>query len=135
MNLSLTRNEPIGQAVFGKLSVDGLPECSTLERLAVQIPTGTYPIEMTESLDLTCDCGPNHSLSHLLPLLDNVPGRFAIRIHAGNFPADSEGCILVGMSIMPDMSQLMFSRAALDALIQKIQLALDAGQDVSISIT
>lgn len=131
MWLNLVRSPSSASCTFGKLSIDGLPECLTLERPEVQIPAGTYSIEMTDSLDLTCDC-PDGSLSHLLPLLDGVPGRSAIRIHSGNWPRDSEGCILVGHQIGQDM--ILQSRAALDPLVQKIQLALDSGQKVLISI-
>jgi len=135
MKLSLTRKAPQGIAIFGVLTVDGLCPMYTLERLGVQIPPGTYPIEMTDSLDLTCDCGPNHSLSHLLPLLDNVPGRSAIRIHSGNWPRNSMGCILVGLQTNPDSNMILQSRAALDSLIPLIQAALARNEPVSVTIS
>ena len=133
MDLSLVRTKTSDRSTQGQLSVNGIFECYTLERPEVQIPAGTYPIEMTESLDLTCDCGPNHSLSHLLPLLDNVPGRTCIRIHSGNWPRDSEGCILVGQILGDNM--ILASRAALDILIPKIQAALAAHDVVQISVS
>jgi hypothetical protein len=132
MMLNLTRNPPQGIAIFGRLIVDETLSLYSLERLGVQIPLGTYPIEITESLDLTCKC-PDGSISHLLPLLDNVPGRSAIRIHGGNWPRDSEGCILVGLQ--QGQGMITQSQAALTPLVEKIQAALDSGDAVSITIS
>lgn len=123
MELKLIREDPIGQAVFGTLYLDDNEVCYTLERLEVQIPCGTYPVEMTWSLHF----------NHLLPLLDNVPGRTAIRIHSGNWPRDSEGCILVGLQRGDDM--ILQSQKALYALVDTIQQALDSHDEVSISIS
>jgi len=134
MNLILKRNPISNGCCFGTLTEETSGfSCYTLERPEVMIPPGQYNIEMTNSLDLTCDCGPNHTLSHLLPLLDGVPNRSAIRIHSGNWARDSMGCILVGLQVGQGM--LCQSRAALDSLIPLIQQALDAHDAVSISIS
>lgn len=135
MNLNLYRKPSSNGATFGVLTIDGTSPCFTLERPEVQIPTGTYPIELTNSLDLTCDCGPNQTLSHLLPLLDNVPGRSAIRIHSGNWPRDSNGCILVGLQTNPDSNMILQSRAALDSIVPLIQQAVERGEPVTITIS
>jgi hypothetical protein len=132
MQLNLVRSPSDGISTLGTLSIDGTLYCYTLERPAVQIPTGTYPIELTNSLDLTCQC-PDGSLSHLLPLLDQVPGRTAIRIHGGNYPRDSEGCILVGLQQGQDM--IVQSQAALEGLMVKIRAAVAQSAVVSITIS
>jgi Family of unknown function (DUF5675) len=133
MKLSLIRpNPPVSTlSTISPLYIDGNLFCHTLERPEVQIPVGTYSIEITESLDLTCQY-PDGSLSHLLPLLDNVPGRTCIRIHGGNYPRDTEGCILVGFQVGQDM--IMQSQAALEPLVAKIQAALASKDDVLISV-
>jgi len=123
MILNLKRNSPIGQSVFGTLDIEGVHQAYTLERLEVQIPVGTYALEMTYS----------PRFNRPLPLLDSVPGRTDIRIHAGNWPRDTEGCILVGLQRSPDM--LISSLAALDPLVSKIQTALDAHEQVSIEVS
>jgi hypothetical protein len=123
MKLTLKRKPSTDTATIGDLSIDGIFFCYTLERPEVQIATGIYDIELTYS----------PRFNRPLPLLDSVPGRTDIRIHSGNWPRDTEGCLLVGYQVGSNM--ILQSRAALDDLIPKIQAALDAHDDVSISIS
>lgn len=123
MRLSLVRSPSTKAATNGILSIDGQFAAYTLERPEVQIPVGTYPIEVTWS----------PRFNRPLPLLDSVPGRTDIRIHAGNWPRDTEGCLLVGLQQGTDM--ILQSRLALDPLVLKIQAARDSGDAVSITIS
>lgn len=123
MKLSLTRTLSTPLSTSGELALDGQKECYTLERPEVQIPTGLYKIEIRYSPRF------NRPLPHLL----DVPGRSDILLHSGNWPRDTEGCILVGQTLGDNM--IMSSRAALDPLIQKIQLALDKGEPVTIEVS
>ena len=120
MLLNLVRNASTPASTFGTLAVDGVFLCYTLERPEVQIQTGTYSIEMTWS--------PH--FNRYLPLLDNVPGRSAIRIHAGNWPRDTDGCLLVGMAHSETM--LLRSLEALNILVGRLQTSPDA---ISIEIS
>lgn len=97
-------------------------ECYTLERPEVQVPPGTYQIEIRHSPRF------NRPLPHLL----NTEPRTDILIHSGNWPRDTDGCILVGLQVGTDI--ILQSRLALDPLIQKLQLAIDAKPD-SVSLT
>ena len=86
MLINLIRNTPTGNAVTGRLIIDGRAVCDTLENADHIIPTGTYPVRLTMS----------PRFGEVLPLLDHVVGRTGIRIHPGNTARDSSGCILVG---------------------------------------
>lgn len=121
MILTLHRLKHSKHGTFGVLLVNGEKPVYTLEETELQIPPGTYPVELTFS--------PH--FHRLLPLLI-VPHRSAIRIHAGNWPRDSEGCILVGLG--KGSAMLYRSLEALDPLIQQIQAALAQGVAVSLVI-
>src|SRR5690349_15685868 len=56
------------------------------------IPYGLYPLTVT----------PSQRFHRLTPQIIGVPGFDGIRIHAGNTAADTEGCILVGLSMGHD---------------------------------
>lgn len=122
MNLSLTRISHSKTGTFGVLSINGVNPVYTLEETELQIAPGTYPVELTFS----------PRFHRLLPLLI-VPHRSAIRIHAGNWPRDSEGCILVGLG--KGNTMLYRSLEALDPLVIQIQQAIDAGDVVQLSIS
>lgn len=101
MKLLLVR-EPSGDScTHGKLYVNGVFECFTLEDKdrklesggekiygQTAIPRGSYEIIINFSQRFKRD----------LPLLLNVAGFSGVRIHAGNTSEDTEGCILVGSS-------------------------------------
>ena len=86
----LIRRSKVGNAVTGQIYLsrwvgDGA-QFNSLENAAYIIPAGTYEVRITYSPKF----GKN------LPLLIGVPGRDGIRIHTGNKPEHSLGCILVG---------------------------------------
>ena len=87
------------------------------------IPYGTYNITITYS--------PRFKKN--LPLLNNVKGFDGIRIHSGNKPQDTEGCLLPGFNKVK--GQVIDSRVTTDKLIVQIQQALDKGEKVTITIT
>lgn len=74
--------------------MDGQSECFCLEPARVNpvnaghpcIPVGEYRVILT----------PSPHLGYLTPELLDVPERSDIRVHIGNYPKDSLGCILVG---------------------------------------
>ena len=85
MLLRLQRSAPQGDAIHGKLFIDGNYFCDTLERLGVQIPALWYTVTVTQS----------PRFKRLLPLVEHVPNRTGIRFHVGTKPSHSSGCILV----------------------------------------
>lgn len=69
------------------------------------IPTGKYDVILTFS----------PKFKRVLPLLLNVKGYEYIRIHHGNFPSSTDGCLLVGENKIK--GQIVNSRATLEKLM------------------
>lgn len=104
MNLRLIREPSAHGATIGVLFVSQVFQCFTLEDeireqagVPVEqwkvpgktaIPSGTYAVALSWS--------PHFQAT--LPEVLAVPGFSGIRIHAGNYSTDTEGCILVGQS-------------------------------------
>lgn len=91
-----------------------------LQRLKVPaqtaIPMGRYQVVITHS----------NRFKRLLPLLINVPAYAGIRIHSGNVPAETDGCLLPGTAISTDF--VHNSRVAMAALMARLEQWLRAGQ-------
>lgn len=136
MKLVLERFQFSDKSTIGRLYINGQFFCFTLEDLDRKleqdiskkvygesaIPRGTYEVVITYSNRFKCD----------LPLLKDVSGFEGIRIHAGNFDKDTEGCVLVGMGYSPN--RLFNSRVALAALMQKLELAYAKGEEITIEV-
>jgi Family of unknown function (DUF5675) len=86
------------------------------------IPRGTYSIDITYS--------PHFKMP--LPLLLKVPGFDGVRIHSGNTPADTEGCLLVGQDRLG--KSIGKSRLAFTALFAKLTSAKARGEPITIEI-
>jgi hypothetical protein len=138
MQMLLQRTTKTANSTEGTLSIDGQFQCFTLEPTVRQvlgqsvetwkipgktaIPAGTYPVEVT-----FFGRGGYYS-----PLLDNVQGFVGIRIHIGNFPQDTEGCILVGTQM--GVNEVLNSKVAFAALMTKIQQARNNQQAIQITV-
>ena len=85
MYIRLIRNEAKGNAITGRLVIDGRWFCNTLERKGVEIPALCYHVCVTQS----------PRFKRLLPIVQNVPQRSGIRIHRGSKSEHSSGCVLV----------------------------------------
>jgi hypothetical protein len=130
MLMQLTRKWLTDESTIGELAVDGEFECFTLEDVVrdkkikgeTAIPAGTYEIAVTFS----------NKFKKYLPLLMNVHDFEGVRIHPGNRPDDTEGCILVGQT--KDDNFVGHSVAAFENLFPKIQSAI-VKEKVFIEIT
>ena len=91
MYIRLIRNKPQGNAITGRLVINGRWFCNTLERKGYEILALCYRVQVTMS----------PKFKRLLPLVQNVPQkgdkalRQGIRFHRGSKPEHSTGCILV----------------------------------------
>lgn len=130
MLLSLTRYDFSDRRTIGKLSIDGLFVCHTLEdairdvKIAGEtaIPAGTYKVVITESVRFKMP----------LPLLLDVPNFSGVRIHSGNTAADTKGCILVGLQREADT--IRESHLAMGLVFGKIKAALEANDTVTLEV-
>jgi Family of unknown function (DUF5675) len=104
-------------AIFGDLSISNAHVCYTLERPGVEIPAGTYPVTLYFS--------PH--FGRIMPLLENVPGRSYIEIHFGNWPDQSDGCILVGEEQDVVAGDVLDSVVAFDVLFPLVEQAVYGG--------
>lgn len=137
MKLKLIRDTFTEKSTIGSLYVNDTFECFIIEdtvrteKIAgiTAIPYGTYKIVVTKSNRFSQMAG--HDV--YLPLLLNVPNYEGVRIHTGNKPEDTEGCLLPGTAKSKDF--LSNSRTAFIKLNDKINQAIKAGQIVTIEIT
>ncbi len=120
MKLELKRQWFTERFTIGELYVDGVFECFIGEdrfRLPWEpkvpretcIPCGTFPVVVTHS--------PRFDIE--MPLLLDVPGFLGVRIHPGNTPADTEGCLLPGLEV--DADRVLQSREAYGRLFSLFQ--------------
>lgn len=86
------------------------------------IPEGTYPVVISWS----------PKFRKWLPLVQGVPGFAGIRIHSGNYPDDTQGCLLVGENKAKGM--VLNSRAWLRRIINAITAAREREESVWITI-
>lgn len=134
--LHLTREIVTPTATCGKLFVDGVWKWWTLEDPLLRwhggvkipgntaIPAGTYRVVVTLS----------KRFGKRMPELLAVPQFSGVRIHAGNVPADTQGCILVGGGLSVKQERLLHSREARDAVYSSINQALARGRQVWIEV-
>ena len=135
MELTLTRTDKKTGCTLGVLAVDGKEVCDTMEptwrdlrkepkvKGCTAIPEGRYPVVITLS----------PKFGKWLPLLLNVPFFEGIRIHAGNTPMDTEGCILVG-EYNEESGQLECSTLYVRLLKQLIVEAKERDEGVWITV-
>lgn len=115
MKLLITRDAYNKTETFGKLFINGLYVCETLElpwlnnqRRISCIPKGVYKVVPRSS--------PKYK-EHLY--VTNVPGRDLILIHPGNKAQDTNGCILPGMIRGKD--QVLNSLVAMKEILKQTQ--------------
>jgi hypothetical protein len=138
MTFRLIREPSTGGATLGVLFCDGAFFSFTLEdeireragepvaawkvpgRTA--IPAGRYQVRATWS----------PKFDRVLPLLVDVPGFEGIRVHRGNRPADTEGCLLVGFQRA--QAAVRESTPAEIEIVRRVEREEDAGRQVWIDI-
>jgi len=124
-----------GNATIGRFSFQGVPICWSLEDVhrdvkiagETRIPEGHYRLsKITAGRYYQAY---NDRWNHQYAIgVEGVPGFTHIRIHTGNKPEHTEGCILTGTSVLSD-DTLSNSRGAYQLLYQEIKKQFDQGNE------
>lgn len=86
------------------------------------IPFGYYSVDLTMSAHF----------KRILPILIGVPDFAGVRIHRGNEPSDTLGCILVGENKIK--GKVINSTPYEEKLVQMMKAAKGRGEAISITI-
>lgn len=121
--LKRDKNKSTELSTIGQLYIDNIYFCDTLEdtdrglistmsleeisKIKIKgitaIPKGKYKITLDIVSPRFSTKSAYKSIEGKLPRLLNVPGYEGILIHIGNYPKDTDGCILVGKYSSKDM--------------------------------
>ena len=153
MKLTVERKWPKATYTIGRLYIDGIYYCNTLEDkdrglkqgdplLYIQkrkiagetaIPKGTYGVSMnTTSPKYAAVAWYWNFCQGKMPRILSVPGFDGILIHPGNNALDTKGCILVGKNTK--VGQLTESRETFKEVYRRLKEAADKGEEISIEI-
>ena len=146
MYIRLIRNEAKGNAISGRLVIDGRWFCYTLERKGVEIPALCYHVCVTQS----------PRFKRLLPIVQNVPRlpipdseasdrakpvqypaaecRTGIRFHRGSKPEHSTGCILV-VADNPSRARELIGAEVVDIVVNNKNICGRSAADVENQLT
>ncbi len=153
MKIRVERRWPKATYVIGRLYIDGIFYCNSLEdadrglkqtdsldyiksrKVAKEtaIPKGTYKVAMNIT-------SPKYSAvawywklcQGKMPRLLNVPGFEGILIHPGNSALDSAGCLLCGKNTK--VGQLTESKETFKKIYKLMKSAYDKGEEITIEI-
>lgn len=143
MKLTIRRLTRHGGGIYGQMEIDGQLRFLTLENEAKAIPNGWYRVQVNRSPKF------GRPLPQLLyvPDPDGIGGnasgmREGIRIHRGNLPKDSAGCILVGSlpaessegTPLPSPPALIYSAQAEASLTQQLTNAQQSGESLWVEV-
>jgi len=118
INLLLIRDTFSKVSTLGELFLNGERMCDTLENPWIDnqrniscIPEGEYPVRLRYPRE-------SGTRDYLHLLVQEVPNRDCILVHRGNFPSQTQGCLLVGIGTEQDV--VHNSVLAMDLLIKEI---------------
>ena len=151
MKLKLRRIALNERYTIGRLYVGGKYECDTLEDTVrdidksgkfdgeekkihgqTAIPYGTYEVRMDIQSPKYSKVKSYNKCKGYVPRLMNVPSFEGVLIHIGNYPADTEGCILVGKNTKK--GAVLQSTVTFWPLYEKLKAAADKGDKITIEI-
>lgn len=152
MKIEIKRCERTDRYTMGRLFVDGDYLCDTLENTdrdynrnglfdlpdemkiagLTAVPYGFYRVRLDVISPRFARKRGYESIGARMPRLVDVPGFSGVLLHPGNTVADTAGCILVGHRC--GAGRLTRSRQAFFNLYERMQKAVDAGQELELTI-
>ena len=153
MKLKVERRWPKATYTIGRLYIDGIYYCNTLEdadrglkwndplsfiqsrKVAGEtaIPKGKYTITMNATSPKYAGVAWYYNLCRgKMPRLLHVPGFDGILIHPGNDALDTRGCILTGKNTK--VGKLTDSKACFQQVYKLMKAAADKGEEITIEI-
>lgn len=152
MELKVKRKAKRETYVIGDLSIDEVFFSNTLEdtdrgltsdmsdeeikeikqKSITAIPTGRYKVVINVQSPKFSKYKQYEFCKGYLPRLVDVPGYEGVLIHIGNYPKDTDGCILVGKNTVK--GAVMNSTATFKKLYDILKNADEAGEDIYITI-
>ena len=118
INLLIIRDTFTDKSTIGTLYINGERFCDTLENPYLNnqrniscIPEGSYKVRLRLPRE-------SATRDYLHLLVQDVPNRDWILFHRGNYPSQTQGCILVGNGRKQDIVEN--SRLAMDLVIKEI---------------
>ena len=153
MKLKVERRWPKATYTIGRLYIDGIYYCNTLEdadrglkqtdqlsyiksrKVAGEtaIPKGTYGVAMNVTSPKYAGVAWYWNFCRgKMPRLLSVPGFDGILIHPGNDALDTRGCILVGKNTK--VGKLTDSKACFQQVYKLMRTAADNGEEITIEI-
>ncbi len=139
MEILIVRRKKTDLSAIGDMYIDGVKKWVTLEdadrgltdqmtlaqiqavkkKGITAIPTGRYKVTKYNS--------PTRGWCLLV---NDVPGFSMIEIHVGNYPKDTDGCTLVGLSVSSQPDMINSSKDAIRALYALTFPEIEAGNQV-----
>ena len=153
MKLKVERRWPKATYTIGRLYIDGIYYCNTLEdadrglkwndplsfiqsrKVAGEtaIPKGKYTITMNVTSPKYAGVAWYYNLCRgKMPRLLHVPGFDGILIHPGTTALDTRGCILVGKNTK--VGKLTDSKVTFQQIYKLMKAASDKGDEITIEI-
>lgn len=153
MKLKVERRWPKVTYTIGRLYIDGIFYCNTLEdydrglkqtdplrdiqrrKIAGEtaIPKGTYEVAMNVTSPKYAGVAWYYNFCRgKMPRLKDVPGFDGILIHPGTSALDTKGCILVGKNTK--VGKLTDSRVCFQEIYKLMKEAADHGEKITIEI-
>lgn len=145
MKLTLQRTHANELRTWGKLFVDGVFVCYTLEDAVREVrgqPVSVWKVQGATAIPsttftehpyiVTLENSPRFGSDTLT--INDVPRYVGVRMHAGNTEADTEGCVLLGSAINEAGIVGGTSRPAVEQVKKIVKQARDLHRVVQLEI-